>query len=172
MFSARFCEQDEDQVLDEVDSYISLNINKNLTESDIDNIDVRSQIKQQIQNQEVKDSDWRFDKVTSMTVYFFWTTEVNPSTYVKILLRSSAILNFEKGDYCFIWSILASLHPGKYNHPNRVSNYRQFFSELDIDGFDFTDGFKCSDVHKFEKLNNLSIFLFEISLSRPKWMEA
>ena len=44
-------------------------------------------------------------------------------SYVKIPLRSSAILITVNDDkYCFIWSILASLHPCNNSHPNRVSN--------------------------------------------------
>ena len=65
-------------------------------------------------------------------------------------------------EYCFIWSILASLHPCNNNHPNRVSNYKQYFVELNIQGFDFSYGLKCSDVHKFNELNTLSINLFEL----------
>ena len=78
-------------------------------------------------------------------------------------MRSNAILNFENNDkFCFLWSILAYLHPCD-NHPNRVSNYRQYFNELNIQNFDFTNGFKCSDVHKFNELNNLSINIFELN---------
>ena len=102
-----------------------------------------------------------------MTTYFHNNTEMNGSSYVKIPLRSSATLKIEKDDkYCFIWSILAHLHrvaDSKNGHPTRVSNYRQYFNELNIQGFDFTNGFKCSDVHEFEKLNNLSINIFELS---------
>ena len=68
-----------------------------------------------------------------MTVFFYKTGELNGSNYVKIPLRSSAILNVENDDqYCFIWSILSHLHPCSNNHPNRVSNYRQYFNELNI----------------------------------------
>ena len=82
-------------------------------------------------------------------------------SYAKNLLRPMAILNIENKDkYCFLWSILASLHPCNNNHPNRVSKYLQHFTEININGFDFTNGFKCSDVHKFEKLNNLSLIIF------------
>ena len=42
------------------------------------------------------------------------------------------------------------------------SNYKYYFDELNIEGFDFSNGFKCSDVKKFEKLNNLSINIFEL----------
>ena len=34
---------------------------------------------------------------------------------------------------------------------------------MNINGFDFTNGFKCSDVHKFIEINNLSINIFELS---------
>ena len=172
VFSATFDKQDEDnhlldednQLLDETELFIILNINQNLTQTDINNIDVVSPLEHQKQQEEMKDSGWRFDKINSMTVYFYKTNELNGSNYVKIPLRSNAILNIENNDkYCFLWSILASLHPCNNNHPNRVSNYKQYFNELNIPGFDFTRGFKCSDVHKFNELNNLSVNIFELN---------
>ena len=163
VFSARFDKQNEDnQLLDETELFINLNINHNLTQTDLDNINVVSSLEHQIQEQEMKDSGGRFDKINSMTIYFYKTTELNGSNYIKIPLRSNAILNVENNDkYCFLWSILASLHP--CNHPNRVSNYKQYFNELNIHDFDFSRGFRCSDVHKFNELNNLSINIFELN---------
>ena len=55
-----------------------------------------------------------------------------------------------------------SLLPCNKSHFNRVLNYRQNFNELNIKFFDFTNGFKCSVVHIFGKLKNLSIKIFEI----------
>ena len=120
VFSARFDQQDEDgQILEETELFINLNINQNLTQSDLDKIDIRSPLEPQIQKQEMKDSGWRFDKLYSMTIYFYKTTEMNGSNYVKIPLRSSAILNIENNDkHCFLWSILAYIHPCNNNHPN------------------------------------------------------
>ena len=42
---------------------------------------------------------------------------------------------------------------------------------MNIEGLDFSNGFKCSDVHKFEKLNNLSINIFEFNFHQDqnKW---
>ena len=164
VFSARFDKQSEDgQLLDETELFINLNINHNLTQSDPDKIDIKSPLEHQIQQQEMKDSGWRFDKINSMTIYFYKTNEMNGSNYIKNPLRSNAILNVENTDkYCFLWSILAYLHPCNNNHPNRVNNYRQYFCELNIQGFDFTNGFKCSDVHIFNELNNLSVNIFEL----------
>ena len=165
VFSARFDKQNEDnQVLDETELFNNLNMNYNIKQSDIDNIDIRSPLEHQIQKQEMKDCGWRFDKINSMTVYFYETTEMNGLNYIKIPLRTNAILNIENNNkYCFVWSILAWLHPCNNIHPNRVSNYRQYFDELNIQGFDFTNGFKCSDVHKFNELNNLSVNIFELN---------
>ena len=107
-----------------------------------------------------------------MIVYFYKTGEMNALSYVKIAFRSSAILNIENDHiFCFLWSILAYSHPCNKNHPNRVSNYKVHFKGLNIEGFDFTNGFKCSDVHKFEKLNNLSINIFDLNFYQDqiKW---
>ena len=51
VFSARFDKQDEDdQVLEELELYFTLNIFRNLTESDFDNIDIESQLDHKFQN--------------------------------------------------------------------------------------------------------------------------
>ena len=120
----------------------------------------------------MKDSGWRFDKINSMTLYFYKTGELKGSNYIKVPLRSNAILNIENNDkYCFIRSMLASLHPCNNNHPNRFSSYKHYFDELNINGFDFSYGFKCSDVHRFNELNILSINIFELNFyqDQNKW---
>ena len=83
---------------------------------------------------------------------------MNGSNDVKIPLRSSANLEFEKEDkFFFILSILAYLHLCEKRHSNRVSNYRQKLDEVNIDGFDFSNGFMCSDVRKIEELKIMSL---------------
>ena len=106
----------------------------------------------------MKESGWNFQRINTMSISFHKSIEFNDSSYVRIPVRSSPIViirNDEK--YCFIWSILASVYPCNITHPNRVSNYKQYFIKLNIKGFDYTNEFKCSDMHKFETLNNLSI---------------
>ena len=120
----------------------------------------------------MKDSGWRFDKINSRTVYFHETGETIRFSYVKFPLRSSDILNILNIDkYCFWWSILAYLHAYNKNNLNRVSNYRQSFDELNIECLDFTYGFNCNDVYRFEKLNILSINIFELNFyqDQNKW---
>ena len=45
-------------------------------------------------------------------------------------------------------AILAFLHPCQNSHPNRISNYKQYFNDLKIEGIDFTNGFKTSECSK------------------------
>ena len=64
LFSASFYKiNEEDQRDNEIELFINLKNNNNLTESDIDNIDVRSQLEHPIQIQETKESGWIFDKI-------------------------------------------------------------------------------------------------------------
>ena len=54
-----------------------------------------------------------------MKIYFYITAELIGSNYVNIPLRSNAILNVENNDkYCFILSMLASIHLCDNNNPN------------------------------------------------------
>ena len=148
-FLCRFDKLDEDNVmLDEIELFINLKINHNLTERDLRNINFRWDLERQIQQQEMKDSGWRFDKVISMTIYFYKTQEINGSNYVKLPIRSNAILNIQNDDkYCFIWSILAHLYPS-FSNLQRVTNYKHHFDKLNIEGFDFENGYIVSDFKK------------------------
>ena len=70
------------------------------------------------------------------------------------------IENQEK--YCFPWSIQVLFHVFENSHPQRVPNYTQSFAELNIQGFNFTNRFKCSDVYVSEIIVRLSINIFEL----------
>ena len=110
-FWARFDKQDEDvEVFDGIEFNINLNSYQILTQSDIDNIDVRPQIGQQFQNRESKKIRGNFDETNSITIYIHKTSELHGSSYVKTPLRTSAILNNGNDDeYCFLWSISAHI---------------------------------------------------------------
>ena len=113
-----------------------------------------------------------FDKNNSMKLYFYKTGDLNGSNYVGIPLRNSAILNIGKKDEnFFIWSMLAQLHPCENSYPTRVSIYKKNFNELSNQVCVFNNGFKCSDSHECEKLNNLSINIFELNFNQDndKW---
>ena len=68
-----------------------------------------------------------------MKISFYKTIELDSSSYIKLPLRSNAILKIQNNDkYCFIWSILASLHPCENSNPSRVNIYSQYFNELNF----------------------------------------
>ena len=64
VFSAVFDKQNED----EKELFIDLNISHNLTQSDIDKIDIISLLRRKIHDEEMKNSSWQ---INSMTVYFY-----------------------------------------------------------------------------------------------------
>ena len=162
-------EEDED-IRKEAEMTINLNMTNNLTQSEIDNVDIQWDLEARKQNLEMRESGWRFQRVNSMTICFYNTGNMSGSSYLKVPLRSSIILNLKNDDkYCFLWSILAKLHPRENSHLDRVSNYEPYFNELNIEGFDFTIGLRCSDMYRFEKVNNLSINIYELGFDRNKY---
>ena len=61
VFSARFGKQNEDNKLtDEFETFNKFSTNQNLTGTDTDKTDVRSQLQQPLLNQESEGSGWRF----------------------------------------------------------------------------------------------------------------
>ena len=161
--------EEDGDIRKEAEMTITLNMTNNLTQSEIDNVNIQWNVEARKQNLEMRESGWIFQRVNSMTISFYNTGIMDASSYIKVPLRSSAILNIKNNDkYCFLWSILAKLHPSENSHPDRVSNYEPYFNELDIEGFDFTNGFRCSDMYSFEKLNNLSINIYELGFDQNK----
>ena len=68
-----------------------MNNNQTLKQPDFDKFDSRSQLEKQIQTQETEYSGWWFDKLHSMTICLYKTTELKWSSFVKIPIRSSTI---------------------------------------------------------------------------------
>ena len=98
----------------------------------------------------MKDSGWNFDKNNTMMVIFRLTTESNGSNFVKIPIRSSAILIIENDKkYCIFRSKLASLYPCENTNPKRVSNIKHYFIQLNFEQSDCSKRYKSSDNHRF-----------------------
>ena len=63
------------------------------------------------------------------------------------------------GEKCFLWSILASLHPVQCrNHPDRVSKYQEHEDELNMSGIQYPVDIK--DINKFKYQNNTSVNVY------------
>ena len=71
LFSASFYKINEEaHRSDEIELFINSNINNNLTATDNNNIDVKSQSEHQTQIQETKESGWIFDKINLLKTIF------------------------------------------------------------------------------------------------------
>lgn len=83
------------------------------------------------------------------------------SSYMKLpkeIRDKKACTNIKNNDeFCFIWSIIAKLHPLKYNR-DRVSKYRKWKHTLDLKGFKFP--MTLDQIPKFKERNNVSINVF------------
>ena len=85
------------------------------------------------------------------------------SSYIQLpdkLVKKKACVNVRnvKDEKCFLWSILASLHPVEVN-PDRLTNYLEYEREVNMQGINYP--VKVKDMLKFEKLNpRLSVNVF------------
>ena len=85
------------------------------------------------------------------------------SSYLPLLKELKAkqgCLSIENNDEkCFLWSILASLHPlQRRNHPDRVSKCQEYEHDLNMSGIKYPVDIK--DIGKFEYQNNISVNVY------------
>ena len=84
-------------------------------------------------------------------------------------------LNLQNNDEkCFLWSILASLHPvQRRNHLDRVSKYQEYEHDLIMSGIQYPADIK--DIGKFEHQSNISVNVYgcedkkSFSYISPPW---
>jgi hypothetical protein len=83
------------------------------------------------------------------------------SNYIPLpikLISKHAIINVKnKDNNCFIWSVLAALHPGNHNS-DRVREYQTYATKLNFDGISFP--MRMADIPKFEKQNQIYVNVF------------
>ena len=73
--------------------------------------------------------------------------------------KQGCLDNRSNDEKCFLWSILALLHPVQYgNHPTRVSKYQEYEHELNMSGIQYPVGIK--DISKFEHQSNISVNVY------------
>ena len=142
---------------------ISLIVTHKSTQSEIDDNIVQRTLENRIEKVKTQKSGWKFPRTNTIEVPFYKSGKIIGSSYDKNPSKNSAFINIKNDDkYCFVWSMLDNVHPCDNNTPNRVSIYRQYCRDLNTEGFDFTNRFKCSDMHKFDRLNNLSTNIYDI----------
>ena len=76
----------------------------------------------------------------------------------KKICNNKGILNFDNKDYkCFLWCVLAALHPVTQN-AHQSTNYKEYEHELNMKGITYPVAVK--KVPTFEKQNNISVNVF------------
>lgn len=108
----------------------------------------------------IQGSGWVFKRLLHFDLRITKYEPLAGSSYIdlpKELKNKKAIINVKNNDQeCFKWAVLSALHPAE-DHPDRMSKYIGYESELNFKGIEFPVDVK--KIPKFEKQNNLSINL-------------
>ena len=154
----------EEEPTEVINHRIPIEIIDNLTRIQLNELDVMNSLDNEIQRREMEGSGWDLQGINHLKICFHKTKALNGMTYIKFPIRTNSILNIQNADtYCFLWSILANIHPVDKGH-QRVSKYEPYRDELNITNIDFTNGMRIVDIPRFERLNpTLSINVFEYS---------
>ncbi|XP_053380071.1 uncharacterized protein LOC128548718, partial [Mercenaria mercenaria] len=107
-------------------------------------------------------SGWFLRKVLKLEIHTIKYRPLSGSSYLPLprtLLYNSSLLNIENEDEkCFLWCILASLHPSERNAV-KVETYCPFTNELNMSGIQYP--VSLAQIDRFEKQNeNISINVF------------
>ena len=74
----------------------------------------RKQIESYIHEAELTGSNWVFERMESFQLDIFLFKSRVGGSYEKLPFYSTSIVNIKnKDEYCFLWSVLAYLHPNK-----------------------------------------------------------
>ena len=123
--------------------------------------DIIIELNERIANYQREGSGWVFDKIIDFHVSVHKHTPLHGSSYMDIprdVGNTKAVINVKnKDNKCFMWSILAALHPVQ-KHSERVSKYWKYERELNFDGISFPVSLK--DITKFETQNGVSVNVF------------
>ena len=115
-------------------------------------------IHRQIQEFTRRGSGWVVERIEHVDLYISKYRPIRGNTYTKLpkdLASRKAIINIQnKDDRCFMWSVLAAIHPAAKD-PQRVSKYTDYSDELDFTGIPFP--MALSDIPRFEELNKIGI---------------
>lgn len=103
-------------------------------------------------------SNWTVNKVISLEVNTVKYSPISGSSYMELPRKiqfTGGIINIRNEDQkCFLWSILAALHPVPV-HPERVYHYKNYENDLNMGDIEFP--VSIEKIEKFEKLNNISV---------------
>lgn len=103
-------------------------------------------------------SNWRMETVLGLEIKAVPYQPLTAAKYSPLPARIQnlrGIINIQNDDEkCFLWCVLAALHPQNHN-PQRVSHYLSFENELNMNGISFPT--PLLRIKKFEEQNGISI---------------
>ena len=106
-------------------------------------------------------SGWIIKSMDEFILKICKYTPIMGSSYMKSpkkIENTKSVVNVQnEDDKCFLWSVLANLHPAK-DHVDRVSNYEPFLDELKTNGIKFQ--MRLQQIPKFENMNDLTINVY------------
>ena len=110
-------------------------------------------------------SGWAVKQVNALELHLVLHKPISGSSHVitpKFIASKNAVINIQNKDSkCFVWSILAPLHPACLN-VNRVNKYKPYENELYVTDLKFPLAVKY--ITKFEKLNqsiSVNVLVFD-----------
>ena len=108
-------------------------------------------------------SGWILDEILHLDLNMAKYTPLKGSSYIplpKKLKTKKAIINVKNTDNkCFMWSILAALHPVEHTrNPERIHHYQHYQDELNFGGIEFP--VTIDKIGRFERQNNISVNVF------------
>ena len=107
---------------------------------------------------EIRGSQWALNQILNLELIINQYNPLRGRSYMSVpptLAKKKAIINVKnKDDKCFLWGVLAALHPMNTN-TQRVAKHKQWEHESDdaLEGIEFP--VKLSDVFKFTKRTNM-----------------
>jgi hypothetical protein len=112
---------------------------------------------------EIRGSQWVLSRIVKVELKINKYNPLRGSSYIplpEILANKKAIINIKNNDNkCFLWSVLAALHPANKD-PQRVTKYVQYEHDFHDALKDIEFPVKLTDVQKISKRLNISINVY------------
>ena len=118
---------------------------------------IHNTLMQKLDDEQLEGSGFQFQEI-EVLLQIYKVRDIQASSWVELPKKykdSKSIINIENNDqYCFLWCILAHLHPAE-DHKNRTSKYYMYKHTLYIKDLEFP--MKGKDIPTFERLNILNL---------------
>jgi len=122
---------------------------------DIDLDAIVSELLTQCDSWQSRGSNFVIERIVKFVVCITKYRPMHGSSFIEtpkhIAKKKSTVNIYNTDQKCFLWSVLACLHPPSGNNPNRVSHYIPYEHTLNVDGLSFP--LQTKDIPKFESKN-------------------